>query len=270
MLKALYTTRTGGYVLRVITRPGFSRRCAGIMDSRYSSMYIKHFVKKNRIDMTEYPHKRYRSFNDFFTRSINPGARPVDMDRNALIAPCDSLFTAYTIKKDSIFTVKGTRYTLSTLLDGDPLANDYEGGLCMVFRLMPENYHHYIYPDSGIKGSNRFIGGKLHTVRPLAQEKYAIYTENSREYTTLDTDNFGKVLFMEVGALMVGRIVNLHEAHAFRRGEEKGYFEYGGSTVIMIVKKGVVRLDKAYMPALDSETELPVKQGQRIGKRIND
>ncbi len=268
MLKALYTTRTGGYVLRVITRPGFSRRCAGIMDSRYSSVYIKHFVKKKRIDMTEYPARRYRSFNDFFTRTINPGARPVDMDKDALISPCDSLLTAYTIEKNSMFTVKGTKYTLGTLLGGDRIADEYQGGLLLVFRLMPENYHHYIYPDDGVKGPNTYIGGKLHTVRPLAHEKYAIYTENCREYTILDTENFGRVLFMEVGALMVGRIVNLHGEHAFKRGEEKGYFEYGGSTVIMILKKNVAQLDEGFIKALDSEKELPVKQGQRIGCKI--
>ena len=154
-------------------------------------------------------------------------------------------------------------------LNDEQLAREYGGGLCIIFRLMPDNYHRYIYPDWGSKGGNTFIQGKLHTVRPVAQGKYSVYATNSREYTTLHTRNFGDVVFMEVGALMVGRICNHHGAHTFSRGEEKGYFEYGGSTIIMLLKKGVARLDREYQHCMNNGRETEVKLGMRIGTRAH-
>ncbi|MBQ4089014.1 MAG: phosphatidylserine decarboxylase, partial [Clostridia bacterium] len=267
-LKALYNTRTGSYVLKVITRPGFSRKCAGLLDSRYSKLYIKRFIKRNDIDMSEYMPARYRSFNDFFIRKIRPDARPIDMDGRALIAPCDSTLSVYRITDDNVFAVKGAKYTIKTLLQDEKLAEKYRGGLCLIFRLMPFNYHRYIYPDNGSKGENVFIQGKLHTVREVAH-KYSVYATNSREYTILDTENFGKVVFMEVGALMVGRIVNHHQACSFSRGDEKGYFEYGGSTIIMLLQNGCANLDEEFMRTIDTGHEAPVQVGQRIGERAD-
>lgn len=268
MLKALYNTRTGSYVLKVITRPGFSRKCAGLLDSRYSKLYIKRFIKRNDIDMSEYIPERYRSFNEFFIRKIRPDARPIDMDARALIAPCDSTLSVYNITGENVFAVKGAKYTVRTLLQNNELAEKYRGGMCLIFRLMPHHYHRYIYPDNGIKSENVFIQGKLHTVREVAH-KYSVYVTNSREYTILDTENFGQVVFMEVGALMVGRIVNHHQAGSFNRGDEKGYFEYGGSTIIMLMQKGTARIDDEIMRTIDTGHEIPVQVGQRIGERAD-
>ena len=269
MLKTLYTSRTGGYVLKLLIRPGFSRRCAGVLDSGYSRVYIRRFINKNDIDMSEYVCKRWRSFNDFFTRRIRPDARPVDMDPKALISPCDCLMSAYTIAEGSRFKVKGVEYTVGALLKDEALAARYSGGMCIIFRLMPDNYHRYIYPDWGSKGKNIAIQGKLHTVRPVAHGKYSVYATNSREYTILHTRNFGDVVFMEVGALMVGRIRNHHGTHQFARGEEKGYFEYGGSTIIMLLKRGAARLESEFAQCLNTGSELVVKQGMRIGERCD-
>lgn len=267
MLKQLYTTRPGGMALKVLVRPGFSRKCAKVLDSRYSKLYIRRFIRKNEIDMSEYVNRRWRSFNDFFIREIRPEARPLNMDPKALISPCDCLFSAYTINSGCRFTVKGASYTVETLLQNRELADKYAGGMCLIFRLMPDNYHRYIYPDWGTKDGNTFIQGKLHTVRPVAQGKYRVFATNSREYTTLHTRNFGDVVFMEVGALMVGRIKNHHQTHEFARGEEKGYFEYGGSTIIMLIKRGAARLDGYLTGCIDTGFEKDLKVGMRIGAR---
>lgn len=269
MLNTLYKSRTGEYVLRFITKPGFSRKCAGILDSGYSRMYIKRFIQKNEIDMSEYIPERWRSFNDFFIRRIRPDARPIDMRPAALISPCDGFLSTYPITPESSFAVKGARYTLGSLLENEGLASAYAGGRLLVFRMMPVNYHRYIYPDNGTKGKNVSISGKLHTVRPVAQGKYRVYSTNSREYTVLHTAHFGDVVFMEVGALMVGRIRNHHQSHAFVRGEEKGYFEYGGSTIILLLKPGAARLDAAFRPCERGATEIPVRLGERIGARAD-
>lgn len=266
MLKTLYNTRTGSYVLKVITRPGFSRKCAGLLDSRYSKLYIKRFIKRNDIDMSEYMPARYRSFNDFFIRKIRPDARPIDMAEDAFISPCDSSLSVFNITGENVFAVKGAKYTIKTLLQNPGLAEKYRGGLCLIFRLMPVNYHRYIYPDRGTKDGNTFIQGKLHTVREVAH-KYRVLATNSREYTTLHTENFGNIVFMEVGALLVGRIVNHHQEHSFERGDEKGYFEYGGSTIIMLVEKDRINLDNEFIRTIDTGHETPVLVGQRIGVR---
>lgn len=269
MLNTLYKSRTGGYVLRLITKPGFSRKCAGILDSGYSRVYIKHFIHKNEIDMAEYIPERWRSFNDFFIRRIRPDARPVDMCPASLISPCDGFLSAYKITPDCTFMVKGAAYTVDSLLGSERLARAYAGGRLLVFRMLPVNYHRYIYPDDGTKGMNMPIAGKLHTVRPCAQRKYNVYATNSREYTVLHTEHFGDVVFMEVGALMVGRIRNHHQRHAFARGEEKGYFEYGGSTIIMLLRQGVSRLDAAFRACERGRVEIPVRLGERIGSRAD-
>ncbi len=269
MLNTLYRSRTGGYVLKLITKPGFSRKCAGILDSGYSRVYIKHFIHKNEIDMSEYIPERWRSFNDFFIRRIRPDARPVDMCPASLISPCDGFLSAYTITPSCSFAVKGAMYTVEALLGSERLARAYAGGRLLVFRMMPVNYHRYIYPDDGTKGMNVPIAGKLHTVRPCAQRKYNIYATNSREYTVLHTAHFGDMVFMEVGALMVGRIRNHHQRHAFARGEEKGYFEYGGSTIIVLLKRGVARLDAEFRACERGKIEIPVRLGERIGVRAD-
>ncbi len=269
MLNTLYRSRTGGYVLKFITKPGFSRKCAGILDSGYSRVYIKHFIHKNEIDMSEYIPERWHSFNDFFIRRIRPDARPVDMCPAALVSPCDGFLSAYTITDDCAFRVKGAAYTVSSLLGSERLARAYAGGRLLVFRMMPVNYHRYIYPDDGTKGMNMPIAGKLHTVRPCAQGKYSVYSTNSREYTVLRTAHFGDVVFMEVGALMVGRIKNHHQRHAFVRGEEKGYFEYGGSTIIMLLKAGVSKLEARLRVCERGRIEIPVRLGERIGSRVD-
>ena len=131
------------------------------------------------------------------------------------------------------------------------------------------NYHRYIYPDAGTKTTNTFIRGKLHTVRPVALEKYTVFATNSREYTTLHTRNFGDVVFMEVGAMMVGRIRNHHQQHTFSRGDEKGYFEYGGSTIIMLIGPGRATLDERFTACVDNGLEIDIQVGQRIGVKTN-
>ena len=183
----------------------------------------------------------------------------------ALIAPCDGLLSAYRLSGDAVIPVKQSRYTLSSLLGGDSVSQHYQDGICLVFRLCVEHYHRYCYIDSGVKGENVFLPGKLHTVRPVALEKLPVFTQNCREYTVIQTENFGAVIQMEVGAMLVGRIKNHHGAGTVRRGEEKGMFLYGGSTVIVLLEEGRAHLPEELYQATENQIETPVKMGQRIG-----
>ena len=148
---------------------------------------------------------------------------------------------------------------------GVELAKKFEGGYCFVFRLCVEDYHRYFYFDDGMKSENTFIRGRLHTVQPAALGSRRVFTENCREYTVIETAHFGLAVQCEVGAMMVGRIVNYKGAGEVKRGEEKGKFEFGGSTIIVLTQKGAVLPDEEFLKNTAEEKETKVKCGERIG-----
>lgn len=265
MIDKLYGTALGRRFLKVLISPVVSR-CAGvILDGRISTLLIRPFIKKNKLDLSEYPKQSYRSFNDFFTRVITPGKRPVDGDETKLVSPCDGKLTVFPLEKDAHFTIKGVDYTLEALLKSRKLAERYLGGWGVLLRLTVDDYHRYIYPVSGKKGRNYHIPGVYHTVNPRAAKQSPIYRENTREYTLMKTERFGTVLMMEIGAMLVGRIKNLHEHKKIMRGEEKGYFEFGGSSIILLLQAGKFEPDQDLILHSRDGEETIVRQGEAIG-----
>ena len=268
MSNILYNTVCGRFLLKILTTPAISKIAGVFMNSYLSVFLINGFIKSNKIDMSDYKTENWKCFNEFFTRKLKAGKRPVDMHENALISPCDGYLTVYDIDETSSFEIKNSVYTMKELLKNDALSEVYDGGLCLIFRLTPADYHRYIYPDTGAKGKNFYIPGKLHTVRPVAFDKYPVFKTNSREYTVLRTNNFDDVVFMEVGAMMVGKICNNHQEHNFKRGEEKGKFEFGGSTIIMVLKKDVAHVSDEIRRYNVAGEEFKVKLGEKIGSKL--
>ena len=267
-LSFLYHTAFGRALLKPLVSRGLSRLAGVFMDSPLSRPIIPGFIRRNGIRLADYEETRYRCFNDCFCRKIRPELRPICPDPSALIAPCDGLLTAYDIREDTVLPVKQSQYAVSDLLGGDAIARRYEGGLCLVFRLCVDNYHRYCYVDDGIKGENTFLPGILHTVRPIALSAAPVFVQNCREYTVMHTDHFGAVTQVEVGAMLVGKIKNHQGAGPIRRGDEKGLFLYGGSTVILLLEGHRALLDAALMPCLNTGVELPVQMGQVIGRAV--
>lgn len=264
-LEWMYGTRPGRLLVKLMIRPGVSRAAGWLLDRRVSALAVRPFIRKNHICMDDFEQRRFRSFNDFFTRRVLPDKRPVDGTPGHLIAPCDSKLTVYDIRPDSRFRVKGTEYTLEGLLQSKELAETFLGGTLLLFRLTVGDYHRYTYIDSGfVTGSTR-IPGVFHTVNPAAASRCPIYRENTREYSLLESLQFGTVLQMEVGAAMVGRIVNAPGSRNVRRGEEKGRFEFGGSTVIVLLQKGRAILDADLLRNTAQDAETVVRLGERIG-----
>lgn len=261
-LEFLYHTVPGRFLLKGLTRPWVSEVCGHFLDSPLSSFLIQPFARKNQITLSDYQLENIHSFNDFFSRKIKPELRPVDMDPTHLTAPCDGLLSVWKIQKDIILPVKQSSYTLAELLRDERLAARYEDGYCFVFRLCVDHYHRYSYVDSGRKSGNRRIQGVLHTVRPIALKALPVFTENSREYTLIQTAHLGTLLQMEVGAMLVGRIVNHHGACTVTRGEEKGFFQYGGSTVIVLVEKDQIIMREDLFMNASAGIETPVKLGE--------
>lgn len=139
----------------------------------------------------------------------------------------------------------------------------------LVFRLCVDDYHRYSYVDNGYLGPIRRINGVYHTVNPIAIETgYDIYKENTRECCVLHSENFGKILQMEVGALMVGRIVNNNEKCHVSRGQEKGRFEFGGSTVILAFAKDMIKIKDEIIKNSEEDYETIVKMGDIIGEKL--
>lgn len=261
----LYNTKTGRTILKIITKRSVSKATGKILNSKVSRLGIKKFVKKNNINVEEYEDRKYLSYNDFFTRRLKPGKRMVCMAKSALICPCDGRLSVYEIKDDSVFFIKESVYTIADLLEDKALADEYVGGTCLIFRLSVDDYHRYCYFDWCRKSENKFINGVLHTVNPIVLDKYNVYKKNCREYTVMETENFGKAVQIEVGAMLVGKIKNLHGVGEFSRGTEKGMFEFGGSTIVLLLKKGVCEIDSDIILNSSENVETIVKMGERIG-----
>lgn len=265
MLDKLYHTLPGRMLLKPLTSPFFSRIGGFLLNTGISACMVAPFVRKYKICMKDYQKEDYASFNAFFRREILPGKRPIAEGEKVLISPCDGKLSCYPVTENSRFVVKHSVYTLESLLKNRGLAEHYHGGLLLVFRLTVDDYHHFCYVADGKKTENVRIAGVLHTVRPIATETVPVYAENERQYSLLKTQNFGVVMMMEVGAMLVGKIVNHHGATEVRRGQEKGYFEFGGSTVILCFQRGILRLDDRIWADSIAGIETPVHMGERIG-----
>ena len=265
-LNFLYGTTLGRLLLKPLTARWVSRLAGAFLSTPLSKGFIKSFIQKNGIDMSQFEEVAYRSYNEFFSRKVKPETRPVDMDPKHLISPCDCKLTALSIGEDTVFTLKHTPYTVSSLLKNEELANRFRGGTALIFRLCVDDYHRYCYTADGEKTEQVRIPGAFHTVNPIANDFFPIYKENTREYCLLDTDAFGQILVMEVGALLVGRIVN-HQSGIARvtRGTEKGYFQFGGSTIVMLLPPNAAAIDQDILEASQKGLETVVRYGEKIG-----
>ncbi len=262
-LNFLYGNFFGRVLLRIAVSPCVSRLYGNINSKKRSVKRIPDFISSYNINMEDYEDREYTSFNDFFARKLRPGARTMDEDPKRLISPADSKLLVYPIEDDLRIEVKGRTYSLPELLSGDEELPRYAGGLCLVYRLCVDDFHRYCFPDNGSLISQKTIRGKFHTVSPVSKD-YKIYKENHRVVSFLSTENFGEVIHIEVGAMLIGKIVN-RDVKEFSKGEEKGYFEPGGSTIIEIFEKDSVRIDEDILTQSRDHIETKVKFGEGVG-----
>lgn len=264
LLRKMYSTRLGRFFVSILIHPVVSKAAGSILSTRLSALAVPAFCRVNKIQLSDYEKQGFSSYNDFFTRKIKEECRPVDRCPEHVICPCDGKLSIYPITQKAAFQIKHTPYTVHQLLKDRQLAERYEGGYLCLFRLTVDDYHRYCYIDDGIQTRSRFIQGTLHTVNPVANDAYPIYKENSREYGILKSPNFGRILMMEVGALMVGKIVNYKNDCPVKRGEEKGRFEFGGSTVILLFEKDAIVPDADILANTEADCETIVRMGERF------
>lgn len=265
-LRFLYNTKLGRIILKLFIGKKASILFGKLTNTKLSKLFIKRFIKKHNINIEEYEEKEYKSFNDFFIRKIKKGKRPFDNKKEIFPSVADSNLTAYQITKDLKLKIKNSIYDVEELIKDKNKLEKYNNGICLVFRLCADNYHRYIYPDNGTLKKTYHIEGLLHTVQPIALSRYKVFIENDREVSILKTENFGDIAYIEVGALNVGKIHNTSKK-SFKKGEEKGYFSFGGSTIILLIEKDKIKVDEDIIKNTKEDIETKVLQGESIAKR---
>lgn len=275
-ISLLYGSHWIGRVLRpfllplLAKWPWFSSLYGLLQKRRASAKKIAPFVKAFGVDTSEFllPVSQFRSFNDFFIRCLKPEVRPIAPGDSIAVVPADGRYYFYQdIDAVDGFIVKGKRFCLSALLGEETLAKAYQGGSMVIARLCPSDYHRFHFPCACIPGRTRLINGWLYSVNPLAiKNNLDIFTQNRRTLCELQTSHFGKILYMEIGATNVGSIQQTYEPFKQQvKGAEKGYFEFGGSSLILLFAKGVIQFDPDLLEATEAGMEMRCLLGQQMG-----
>nr|KAJ0198114.1 hypothetical protein LSAT_V11C700373060 [Lactuca sativa] len=232
--------------------------------------------KIDQINLAEvkYPIDHFKTFNEFFIRELKIGARPIACVGHDDVAVCaaDSRLMAFkTAEESRRFWIKGKKFSLQGLLGNLPCSNDFIDGTLVIFRLAPQDYHRFHFPVSGTIDQIVDIPGCLYTVNPIAvNSKYCnVFTENKRAVSIISTSDFGKVAFVAIGATMVGSIsFTKKKGDYVQKGDEFGYFSFGGSTVICVFQKDSIALDEDLLGNSARSLETLVTVGMQLGVSI--
>lgn len=268
-LRSLYQTTVGRWMLPIIAGNSFFSRLYGwVQKTKWSQKKILPFIKKFNINSDEFADSinSYQSFNDFFTRKLKADARPLS---SGVVLPADGRYRVYPqLGESEGIWVKGKYFDLAQLLGSEELADRYRNGTVVIARLCPVDYHRFHFPLDCKAGHFRLINGPLYSVSPIAlKHNIDILHENKRVITELENDEFGSIQFIEIGATNVGSIVQTYEPGSrHKKGDEKGYFEFGGSCIIMLFEPGRIQLADDLMHYSNQGFEVRGFMGQALGK----
>ena len=273
LLNFLYHNPFGEKIILPIAKQKFISEWYGkIMDDPISKNRIEPFVKSLNIDMTEAQKniEEYESFNDFFSRKLKPEVRKIE---NGLVSPGDGKILAFNnISEVNSFFVKGEKFTLKEFLQNDTLSEQHANSSMAILRLAPNDYHRYHFPYDGIASQPEKMDGVYYSVSPISlNEKFTeVFSENKKEICKLNTTDKGEILIIPVGATMVGSLNSTFEPDSLvKKGEEMGYFAFGGSTVVLLFNSNSFELDKDLIGNTKNKLETFVKMGEKIGTVIN-
>ena len=270
-LNWLYSNPLGELSLWAVVKRKFVSEFYGqLMNTKWSARKVDPFVRKYHINLKECRRHNFSSFNDFFTRRLKPGARKIDTNQNAVISPGDGKILAYADVSGQDFIVKGYRFQLKNFLQNDSLAVIYKHSSMFLLRLCPTDYHRFHFPVNGIVSKTVKVKGDYYSVSPLAiKQRIKIFCENKRDYNLIATQKFGNVLMSEIGATMVGSIIQTFRGHLVVKGAEKGYFKFGGSSIILLFQKGTIKIDDDLLENTQNHLETQVKMGEHIALLAN-
>ena len=264
-LDFLYNTFLGRVLLKLIfSRVWFSKLQAIYQNSKISKRKILPFILKYNVDMSVYENQSYNSFSDFFKRKRIIKNKTFE---NELIAIADSKLQVFSIQDNLELKIKQSIYSLNELIQDEQIVKKYKDGTCLIYRLSMDDYHRFMFLDDGNIINSKKIKGVLHTIRPISK-RYNVFCQNSRQVTFLNTKNFGRVIQIEVGAMLVGKIVNYKKIN-FKRLEEKGYFDFGGSTIVQLFEKEKIKIDGDILAKSKENIETKVEIGMKIGEKYD-
>ena len=256
-------------VRRWIVSAWYGRKMNGVS----SRVRIKPFIEQYGLDEGEFAESvdDYNSFNEFFHRKLKPGARPVDPAPDSVVFPADGRHLAFAdITGETNFFIKGQSFDLERFLGDAGLAKRYDGGPMLLSRLCPVDYHRFHFPCAGEAGIPRFINGWLYSVNPIALiTRPSIFWENKRVVTQIESPALCQVLFVEIGATMVGSIRQTYmPGETVAKGEEKGYFAFGGSSVAVLFEKGRIEFAADLLKNTAAGIETYARVGERMGRAL--
>lgn len=249
----------------------FSYFYGWLQNKKLSQKKIRPFIQKFHVDEEEFlkPASSYKNFNEFFSRKLKKEARPIAEGAKVAILPADGRYLVFPdLSESSHFFVKGQKLDLVTLLQDEKLADEYKDGSLVFARLCPTDYHRFHFPMDCTPSGSKILNGYLYSVNPMALRKnIKILSENKRALTVLETADFGKVLFIEVGATSVGSIKQTYLPDtACKKGDEKGYFEFGGSTILLLFKHKKIVFDDDLVLSSKQRLEVKANMGESLGR----
>ncbi|MBM3183973.1 MAG: phosphatidylserine decarboxylase [Chlamydiae bacterium] len=249
------------FFLPALARIAWISKFYGYLQKKPKSAHkTERFIREFQVDKTEFLKDRFDSFNDFFIRKLKPEVRPIDPDPKKIVLPADGRYLVFpNVSQADHFYVKGQTFDLHSFLRNPELSRRYLNGAMLIARLCPTDYHRFHFPCDGVPGSSTLIKGPLFSVNPIAlRKKLSILSENRRVITEIKTNHFGAILYVEVGATCVGSIHQTYiPGRSVKKGEEKGYFSFGGSSLVLLFEKGVIRFDEDLV--LNSQKGLETK-----------
>lgn len=273
-LRWIYESAPGRSALHLfIKRSIFSTWYGWRMSRADSRTLIAPFVRQYAVDTSEMEDglESFASFNAFFSRKLKPASRPIDPSDDTIVFPADGRHLGFpNLAEAQAVFVKGQRFDLDLLLMNAKLANHYRNGTLILSRLCPVDYHRFHFPVAGVPGRPRLINGLLYSVSPIALRQNLDYLwSNKRVLTRLETDHFGTVLLLEIGATCVGSIQQSFEPNwPAAKGQEKGWFEFGGSSTITLFEPGRVQLASDLVANTRQQLELYARMGDVMGSAI--
>lgn len=247
-----------------------SRLMGAYYDSSLSKGKIAPTIAELGIDESEFtdPTDSYKSFNDFFIRPLKPEARPWSREEGKIVSPADGRVLVFPELDEDVFVpVKGYPFSIHSMLPG--LSERFVGGALAIVRLCPADYHRYHFPCDGTISDHIQIEGALHSVNPIALGAGPdVFGDNKREITLIDTDEAGQLAYIEVGAFGVGAIVNSKHSGRVAMMEEKGYFKFGGSTVVLVFEPGKIAFSPDLIANSANGKETLIKVGEELASVV--
>jgi phosphatidylserine decarboxylase len=266
-LEFLYRHPIGKLLLtHVLSRRIFSWLYGFTKRTRKSREQIRGFIETLGVDTTEIeqPIEAYGSLDEFFSRRLKSGARPIDPNPDHLLSPCDGRAFAWHCLGDGHLVVKATRTTIGELIGDPSIAREFANPAVLLVRLAAADYHRCHFPADGVAHAPRAVGSRLHSVHPIALDAGAPSFANYRVCTRIESDRFGPLLVIEVGALTVGSIVQTFAPARVARGQEKSHFRFGGSALLMLAQANRITFDDDLIRSTSEGMESQVRVGTRV------